>query len=252
MAGSTCREEVLDAFLRLETTTGSASHRAGEVLREVLSQTSRFKEATITTMVMSVMCADAPVHHVNHTDDLRRVGQGQYARVIEWRGAPPLATGPAPTPEPSLVAIDQPAVPDRHAHWAWEGNVQSAVADALAVAGWQLRSIADTASRAHGVDIVAARDGRRILVEVKGYPAGSRSAGPQARHHFADALLAGILMAQQDSEASRVLAFPDVTTYSSLVRRCETALSGLAIGVLLVTEGGAVTEIVEAAGGSIL
>ena len=36
---------------------------------------------TIRTQVGSVMCANAPVHHLNHTDDLVRVGHGIYRRA---------------------------------------------------------------------------------------------------------------------------------------------------------------------------
>ncbi|MBL8775350.1 MAG: hypothetical protein JNK12_05445 [Acidimicrobiales bacterium] len=129
--------------------------------------------------------------------------------------------------------------------------MQSTVASALAAAGWQLRSLADTATRAHGVDITAVRDDRRLLVEVKGYPAGSSSANTQARHLFGGALLAGILMAE-DKGACRVLAFPDYQTYTTLVRRTTAALQQLAIGVLLVAEHGEVSEAISPPDGAVL
>lgn len=257
-----CREAVLNAFVRLEARDGRTTFSAGEVVEEVRRVTSAFKTTTIQTYVVSAMCADAPVHHANHTDDLRRVGRGRYRRAVAWRESPaPTPTSrPSQEPKPSPLASTASASNrlvrssgvDRHSHWAWEGNVQAVVAAALAQAGWQLRSLADTASRAQGVDIVADRAGQRLRVEVKGYPAGSTSANTQARHHFGDALLAGVLMAEGDDEASCVLAFPAFTTYTNLVTRSRTALEKLGIGVLLVGEDGVVVETVDPAGGLVL
>lgn len=260
-----CRAAVLDALVRLEGRDGRTTFSTGEVVQEVRRSTQAFKASTIQTYVVSVMCADAPVHHANHTDDLRRVGRGRYRRAVEWSGTPapiakdplrvPATTAPAPRSSPRPEAGERsqpPADTDRHAHWAWEGNVQAVVAGALASAGWQLRSVADTASRAQGVDIVADRAGRRLLVEVKGYPAGSSSAHTQARHHFGDALLAGVLMAEGDGDAACVLAFPEFTTYTNLVARSRAALERLGFGVLIVSEDGGVTEPITQAGGPIL
>ena len=68
---------------------------------------------------------------------------------------------------------------------------------------WEVRKVADTASGEHSVDVDADRNGQRLLVEVKGYPAATYSRGDrrgevkiaqaptQARMYFGYALLSG-------------------------------------------------------------
>ncbi len=41
---------------------------------------------------------------------------------------------------------------------------------ALAVDGWRILSVANTATKEHGIDVIASRDGQTAGVEVKGYP----------------------------------------------------------------------------------
>lgn len=240
-------------MVRLEHRQGRTTFQLADIVREVLAHCDTHPETTIRTMVTSVMCANAPVHHVNRTPDLERMSHGQYRRIVDWDAAE--ASPRSPDADVAPTAIDPAAVaaqPDRHLHWAWEGNVQSAVATALAAAGWQLRSLANTATREHGVDVIAERSGRRLLVEVKGYPDGSTSANTQARHLYAGALLAGLLMPEDDPEAGIVLAFPEYKTYENLVRRTTRALRTLGIGVLSVSETGIVTEQLAPAGGAVL
>ncbi len=54
--------------------------------------------------------------------------------------------------------------------WFWEGNVQQAMIRYLRAQGWTAEHSTDTARGEHGSDIVARRDGKLLLVEVKGYP----------------------------------------------------------------------------------
>ena len=46
-----------------------------------------------------------------------------------------------------------------HELWFWEGNIQSKVIMYLAWLNFQIRSVADTASRQQGIDIVAEKNG---------------------------------------------------------------------------------------------
>jgi hypothetical protein len=78
----TARDAVLAAFKNLERRTGRDVFDLGEIVREVLSTTSAFRESTIRTYVTSVLCSNAPVHHPNHTNDLVRVERGRYRRVL--------------------------------------------------------------------------------------------------------------------------------------------------------------------------
>ena len=54
--------------------------------------------------------------------------------------------------------------------WFWEGNVVDALALGLEEKGWTILSKANTRTKQQGVDIRASKDGRILLVEVKGYP----------------------------------------------------------------------------------
>lgn len=136
--------------------------------------------------------------------------------------------------------------------WFWEGNVQAALARHLAADGWAIEQTADTASRERGIDLVASKPGRRMAVEVKGYPATVYARGPragtpkptaptnQARHWYGQALLAAILTENYDE---RVLAFPDFPRYRELLTRSDWALRSLRIAVYLVSEYGSVEQV---------
>lgn len=83
--------------------------------------------------------------------------------------------------------------------------MQAAVVRHIAAEGWDIRRVADTASRERGVDIEAVLDGTQLLIEVKGYPSTTYASGDragetkrtsaplQARAYFSHALLAGVL-----------------------------------------------------------
>jgi hypothetical protein len=57
---------------------GRRDFRMNEIVREVLSRTSSFKESTIRTHITSRMCANAPDNHAVVYGDLERVGPGLY------------------------------------------------------------------------------------------------------------------------------------------------------------------------------
>ncbi len=72
-----CRDEVLAVAEELSR-RGGGLFRVDEVATEMNRRGSRYSESTVRTYVTSVMCANAPVHHANHTDDLVRVSRGVY------------------------------------------------------------------------------------------------------------------------------------------------------------------------------
>jgi hypothetical protein len=106
--------------------------------------------------------------------------------------------------------------------WFWEGHVQAATVAHLVRAGWTIERAANTARREQGIDVIASKDGRRLAVEVKGFPSalyarGSKAGQPkptspalQARHWFAGALLASILTTSKLGRSELALALPDV------------------------------------------
>ena len=88
-----------------------------------------------------------------------------------WRADVP---APAVTPLPSVPAEGDPA-----SEWHTEENTQRLLVEWLAGEGWTIVRTANTATREHGLDVVAERDGQRLGVEVKGYPSRFYVAGPK-------------------------------------------------------------------------
>src|SRR4051794_5036637 len=87
--------------------------------------------------------------------------------ALSKRHAQPRSVAPT-LPEPSRSHQSEPG--DQTRPWYWEGNVVAALLGYLEGEGWKIVRIANTATKERGVDIEAAMDGRKLLVEVKGYP----------------------------------------------------------------------------------
>lgn len=254
---ATARDAVLRAFDELEAQTERTAFRADEVWQHVAAATSDFQETTIRTYVTSAMCANAPVHHANHTDDVVRVKRGLYRRIqpsddlaalraqgdaqVKKAGSRPYATPPP-----------DDARGDAHSEWHWEGNIQAAMVSHLVGAGWGINSVANTSTRERGVDIIATRDGMKLLVEVKGYPSeyyvsgdrkGQRKPTPpslQARVWFADLLMSSMVNAGDEPDARILLCVPDVPTYRNLAGRVSLSLDRLNFTIAWVGENGEV------------
>lgn len=155
-----------------------------------------------------------------------------------------------------VAAPDIPAPPafDADRPWYWEGNVQSALCTWLVEEGWTLVQAANTATKERGTDVVAARDGARLHVEVKGYPsttyADPRRAGEpkptqpslQAGHWYAKALLAAVRLRERHPQDAVAMAFPDMPRYRSLLAETAHSLQTLRIDVLFVAETGSVSR----------
>lgn len=123
------------------------------------------------------MCLNSPDHHAVQYGDLLRVGHGSY-RLATHEDASDAVVEPSEAPVEAKASTDDAP----QTAWFWEGNVQAAVVRYLAGDGWHIRRVADTASRERGVDIEGDRDGVRLLVEVKGYPAAPmHGAGERVR-----------------------------------------------------------------------
>lgn len=70
---ATCREAVLEAFIRLESRSSRKDFDLSEIVKEVLATTGNFAESTIRTHVSSKMCAQAPTNHAMKYSDLDRI-----------------------------------------------------------------------------------------------------------------------------------------------------------------------------------
>lgn len=177
-------------------------------------------------------------HHVDHL-------QGNDASEnAEGQG------GPGPGTEPSS------------GDWRWEGAVQASIVSQLARDGWSIRSVADTAARAVGTDIVAFKNGQSLRVEVKGYPTsvyarGERKGEPkpthpatQARHWYAGALLRAAIERGDHPTDLVAIGLPDAETYRNLVTRTQLVLLRSQIDVIWVHGAGVVEFPIRLGGGT--
>lgn len=183
---------------------------------------------------------------------ITRIDHGLYVRAehttpnSEPRGASRTSSGP-PVADPPAIALGGDA------EWHSESRVQAMVVSYLVTNGWQILSVADTAARAHGVDIVATRAEVRIGVEVKGFPskkyvdrARSHEVKPtqpstQARVWFAGALLAALRLRSKEPATVSVIALPDFPTYRALYADTAWSLDQVGVEVWWVTVDGSVT-----------
>lgn len=232
-----------------------------QLIAEARTLGSTYGDTTLRTFIVGPMCVNSPNHHAVQYGDLVRVGHGLYRLAASEAAsdgptsflavgdaAPAGEAAPTPAEDEVLSATDE---------WFWEGNVQATVVNHLVASRWQIRRVANTATSEHGVDIEAERDGRRLLIEVKGYPGttyargvrkGERkttSAVVQARAYFSNALLSGLVMRAENAEADVVLAFPAFATYERLARRVYGPLSTAGIALWLVASDGTVVELRE-------
>lgn len=137
--------------------------------------------------------------------------------------------------------------------WFWEGNVQAALVSHLAVTGWRILRTADTASREHGVDIIASRNDETLYVEVKGWPSRvyadpSRSGElkrtqptVQANVWFDSAIVAALRLRQRHLEAKIAVCFPDFPRYRDLLTSVAGAMDRCDVMTWLVHESGLVS-----------
>jgi hypothetical protein len=157
------------------------------------------------------------------------------------------ATGDPPRERPPTATI-------QHNDWFWEGNVQGTVARHLVGQGATLHSVADTAARARGTDIVAVLEGRMLHIKVKGWPsttyADPRRASEtkrtqpslQAKHWYADAVHSALRLRAKHPDDQVVIAFPDMARYRHLAAATATPLRAVGIDTWFVTESGEVTD----------
>lgn len=245
------REDLREAARRL-TGQGRSPFSPAELIAEARRLGSSYPDTTLRTFIVGPMCVNSPDHHAVQYGDLVRVRRGLYRLAGATPDEPTAVTRAPSVVETRIMEAAQPLEPDA---WFSERNVKAAVVRHLAGERWHIRRVADTASRERGVDVEADRDGVRMLVEVKGYPAstyarGDRAGQPkstpaplQARAYFSHALLSGVLMRNDDAEARVVLTFPEMDTYRHLGERAEGPLSQAGIEIWLVDESGSLRQV---------
>lgn len=163
----------------------------------------------------------------------------------------PALTPPSPSPATGLRR-DVSALADHGGEWHTEANVQAALVTALAGDGWRILSVANTATKEHGIDVIASRNGQTAGVEVKGYPsrgyadparAGEvkrTSPSTQAGHWYSQALLAAMRLRGNEPQWRSVIALPDFARYRDLHAETAGSLAAAEIEVWWVDRAGAV------------
>lgn len=136
--------------------------------------------------------------------------------------------------------------------WHSEANIQSLLVTALATDGWRILSVANTATKEHGIDVIASRDGQTVGIEVKGFPsrayanparAGEEkrtSPSTQAAHWYAQAVLAAMRLRGKEPSWRSVMALPDFPRYRTLHSETVGSLEAAGIDVWWVDRTGAV------------
>jgi hypothetical protein len=139
--------------------------------------------------------------------------------------------------------------------WPWEGSVQATFGRMLYQHGWSITSMADTAAKATGVDVLATKGSRRLGAEVKGWPsttyADPRRAdevkptqpSTQAHHWFTQALGKAMMLLDDNPGLESLMVLPDYPRYRTLAARTRTGRRAAGIHVVLLTsEGGFTSE----------
>ena len=166
---------------------------------------------------------------------------------------------PIPTPPPPTAAqVARPRPQDlveaeaSTGEWHTEANVQAALVTALAGDGWRILSVANTATKEHGIDVIASRDGRTVVFEVKGFPsrnyadparageAKRTSPSTQAGHWYSQAVLAAMRLRGKEPGWGSVIALPDFPRYRDLHAETAGSRAAAQIEVWWVHETGAV------------
>jgi Holliday junction resolvase-like predicted endonuclease len=147
---------------------------------------------------------------------------------------------------------DEPTIASPEEEWHTEANVQAAVVTALAHRGWRILSVANTAAREHGIDVIARGNRGTVGIEVKGFPSRSyadsrraheikrTSPSTQAGHWFAAAVLAAMRLRGKEPHWQSAIALPECQRYRDLYGEVTASLSAAQIDVWWVHADGTV------------
>lgn len=207
----------------------------------------------INGTVYPVKQALAVVLGVPRTDFQSQTARRHLSSLgFEVIGTPTSRTEVQPLSElgPSRAApAARPAVGDPHG-WPWEGHVQSLFAAYLHANGWLVTAMVDTATKAHGVDVLASKEGRRVGAEVKGFPsvgyADPRRASEtkttqpstQAGHWFSQALMKAVMLLDSHPGHESLMVLPDYPRYRDLAQRTRNGRAAAGVHVVFVGADG--------------
>ncbi|ACQ79749.1 conserved hypothetical protein [Beutenbergia cavernae DSM 12333] len=133
-----------------------------------------------------------------------------------------------------------------------EANVQASLVTALAAKRWRILSVANTATKEPGIDVIASRDGQTVGVEVKGFPSRNyadparaeerkrTSPSTQAGHWYSQAVLAAMRRRGREPSWRSAIALPDFPRFRDLHGETAGSLAAAQIEVWWVDQEGAV------------
>ena len=146
---------------------------------------------------------------------------------------------------------EHPGGAPTESEWHTEANVQAMVVTALATDGWRILSVANTATKEHGIDVIASRSGQTVGIEVKGFPSRAyadpsraheqkrTSPSTQAGHWYSQAVLAAMRLRGKEPDWRSVIALPDFPRYRDLHTETAGSLTASNIELWWVDETGA-------------
>lgn len=138
--------------------------------------------------------------------------------------------------------------------WHTEANVQAMLVTALAANDWSILTVANTATKEPGVDVIASRDEMTVGIEVKGFPSRAyadparaqeqkrTSPSTQAGHWYSQAVLAAMRLRGKEPGWRSVIALPDFPRYRILHTETTGSLVAAEIEVWWVDEAGSLRE----------
>ncbi|MCR1782227.1 hypothetical protein KVF89_06755 [Nocardioides carbamazepini] len=175
----------------------------------------------------------------------------EIAGDVEPRTAPPVVHS-AVTPAAAASPRDPDEPAELAGEWHTEANVQASLVTALAADGWRILSVANTATKEHGIDVIASRDGQTVGIEVKGFPSRGyadparanevkrTSPSTQAGHWYSQAVLAAMRLRGKEPGWRSVIALPDFPRYRALCAETAGSLAAAHIEVWWVDRAGTV------------
>lgn len=171
--------------------------------------------------------------------------------IEQWRAEQP---GQPPPEDHLTVPVATAAEPHAESseEWHTEANVQRSLVASLVAEGWRILSVANTATKEHGIDVIAVRDGQKVGIEVKGFPSRDYAdparanevkrtrPSTQAGHWYSQALLAAMRLRGKQPAWRSVIALPDFPRYHDLHAETVGSLEAAQIEVWWVDQTGSV------------
>ena len=194
------------------------------------------------------------------SDNLHEGDEVLFEQVDELNYTMRTASKIEPPPQSKIKTSERKESPgewSKEDDWFWEGNIQDKIMKHLKDSGFDRVTGVDTYSKEPGPDITAYKEGKKWVIEVKGYPSdkyvedrGDRKKGTlkptptatQARHWFSEAMMSVLLVKSEDQNVEVGLGFPRMDTYLTFLKRVSYVREKLSIHVFLVEENGLVSQ----------